>query len=181
MAENDIPPIIQLFLNFYSGIEEGAKDDLTKIHAAFAENPATLLELDENDFADPAVSELIGDLKEVVANSKDPAKALPEWFESQFHDPEKMHACMPGWLNTVVVPDAQRGQKTATGRSNQRQAYTEKRKSDWAEYTPWLDQYFIRNPEHSLTNGKRACATYFGCSLKTIQRRTTRYAKPSEQ
>ena len=180
MAENDIPPIIQLFLNFYSGIEEGVKDDLTKIHAAFIENPATLLELDEKDFADPDVLEVIRELKGVVADSKDPTKALAEWFASKFHDVEAMWGCVPDWLNTVVVPDAQRGQKVAYGRSNQREAYTDKRKPEWEAYAPWLDQYFIRNPEHSLTDGKRACASHFGCSLKTIQRHTMGYKKPSE-
>ncbi len=179
MAEDKTPPILQSFLDFYSGIEAGAKNDFAHILAAFAENLVGLLELDENDFDDPAVSELIGDLKEVVANSKDPAKALAEWFTSKFHNPETMGGCMSDWLNTIMVPNAKRGQALIQLQQDRSEIYSKKRHIEWGKYQPWLNEYFGRNPDHSITDGRKACARKFERSLKTIERRTGGYEKPS--
>ncbi len=56
--------------------------------------------------------------------------------------------------------------------------YSKERAAEWSKYALWLDSYFLRNPGHSLTDGRRKCAVAFGVAVKTIQRHTKGYVKP---
>lgn len=71
------------------------------------------------------------------------------------------------------------GMKVKQGRKLQTESYVKQRQAAWKEYPVFLNEYFKRNPTHSLTDGRKACAINKQVSLSTTKRRTKGYKKPT--
>jgi len=78
-----------------------------------------------------------------------------------------------------LLPDIERGEKIKLARQFQSENYSIQRRAEWGKYIPWLNEYFERNPSHCVTDARTACAKSVGVSLKTIERRTAGYQKPT--
>ncbi|VGO17209.1 hypothetical protein PDESU_05805 [Pontiella desulfatans] len=76
------------------------------------------------------------------------------------------------------LPKVVTGNKIHSTYAELRERKDKPRQDEWKKYPTFLDDYFGRNPKHSITEGKRACAAEYGVSLKTIQRHTSGYEKP---
>lgn len=173
-------PIRKIFDESYEEWLRGFQKDIEVIAVRFAENPDALETLGNIDDSDPVFAEVINKIKSVFDEPADnPEEKLKAWFTSYFHDEDNVSAFYVYWQTHVLLPAAQHGAKVKKGRSQQNAVWSEKRKSEWEQYGPWLDAYFKRNPTHSITDGRKACAKHFDCSPKTIQRRTKGYKKPS--
>jgi len=110
---------------------------------------------------------------------------LKQWMEVLLKDPS-VRAEEENWgdaaeemnrSNRENMPEAMRGKKIGDSYAELRRRKDEPLHEEWKQYPKFLDGYFERNPSHSPTDGKRACASKFNRSLKTIQRRTKDYKK----
>lgn len=118
------------------------------------------------------------ELKNQFADDPTGVQYLEDSFNAVFHDDEYVASLFSYWLDHKIFPDAERGWKILDGRLSQSKAYSGKRQAEWKAYAPWLDEYFKRNPSHSPSDGRRACAKQFKVVPKTIERRTRGYQKP---
>jgi len=99
--------------------------------------------------------------------------------DERYHETEGKELAFLSWLDSQVLPDAERGHKIYAVQLKRSKVYAEERRAEWEKYAAWLNAYFARNPAHSLGDGRRACAENFALNPKTIERRTKGYSKPS--
>ena len=168
-----------MFGSIHSEFLQNVTEMLENIKTAAVEDPDVLQKLRDLNDSNPETNDIITTIETIISENRDnSAEALDSWFQSVFYNDNATDGLFHSWLNKRVVPDAQRGAIIAKGRRDQRKAQTNKRKQEWDKYAPFLDAYFGRNPQHSLTEGRRRCAQKFNCSSKTIARRTPGYKKP---
>jgi hypothetical protein len=120
----------------------------------------------------------VEDLKQQFKEEPGSAEYFEAEFKANFLEVESIERLYSYWLNYGVLPKSKIGCKNIQGRLAQSQAYAKERRVAWNSYAPWLDSYFKRNPAHSLSNGRKACAGHFKISPKTVERRTKKYCKP---
>lgn len=76
------------------------------------------------------------------------------------------------------LPEVKTGKQIHLTYAALRKRKDEPRHEEWKKYPEFLDDYFLRNPKHYLTDGRRACAKKYNKVLETIERRTKGYKKP---
>jgi len=91
---------------------------------------------------------------------------------------EYKESCYHVFQSRINPNDLKSMGKIKKGFSDQRESYSHERRKEWAQYVPWLIDYYNRNAKHSLTDGRRACAKSFGVSFDTIKRHTVDFKKP---
>lgn len=119
-------------------------------------------------------------LENVAAGELEIVEEFKKWFASIYQQEEMVGICLEQWVETKLLPDADRGAKISQGRLEQSKRYSDQRRAEWEKYAPYLDEYFERNPGHCITDGRRACEKEFGRSTSTIKRRTKEYIKPNK-
>ena len=141
------------------------------------EGPIPLRDEFEKLFANEVVPDQLDYISKLV-EGLDPNEAsdlIFRWMDSV--EGEYKEERWRAFLSKVNPKDLTDMAKIKSGFVEHNEKNSMKQRKKWAEYGPWLLRYFKRNNQHSLTDGRHACAKHFGVSFDTIKRRTKGFKK----